>query len=73
MFQLPLDQGVGEGKAMYIDVEGTFATPRPKNILDFFEIGLAVISGLKREPKVSTCPIGNEFSTNVNLELSDHS
>lgn len=34
MFQLPLDQGGGEGKAMYIDAEGTF---RPQRLLDIAE------------------------------------
>ncbi len=29
-FQLPIDQGGGEGKAMYIDTEGTF---RPERLL----------------------------------------
>ncbi|KAK8950933.1 hypothetical protein KSP39_PZI003221 [Platanthera zijinensis] len=32
--QLPLDQGGGEGKAMYIDAEGTF---RPQRLLDIAE------------------------------------
>ena len=34
MFQLPLDPGGGEGKAMYIDAEGTF---RPQRLLDIAE------------------------------------
>ncbi|RZC89917.1 hypothetical protein C5167_028979 [Papaver somniferum] len=33
-FQLPLDQGGGEGKAMYIDAEGTF---RPQRLLQIAE------------------------------------
>ena len=32
--QLPLDQGGGEGKAMYIDAEGTF---RPQRLLQIAE------------------------------------
>lgn len=32
--QLPLDQGGGEGKALYIDTEGTF---RPERILAIAE------------------------------------
>lgn len=34
MFQLPLDQGGGEGKAMYIDAEGTFRPQRLLQIAD---------------------------------------
>ncbi|GMQ11738.1 hypothetical protein CsSME_00054242 [Camellia sinensis var. sinensis] len=34
--QLPLDQGGGEGKAMYIDVEGTFRPQRLLQIADRF-------------------------------------
>lgn len=34
VFQLPLDQGGGEGKAMYIDAEGTF---RPQRLLQIAE------------------------------------
>lgn len=30
VLQLPIDQGGGEGKAMYIDTEGTF---RPERLL----------------------------------------
>lgn len=33
-FQLPLDQGGGEGKAMYIDAEGTFRPQRLLQIAD---------------------------------------
>lgn len=34
LFQLPLDQGGGEGKAMYIDAEGTFRPQRLLQIAD---------------------------------------
>lgn len=34
VFQLPLDQGGGEGKAMYIDAEGTFRPQRLLQIAD---------------------------------------
>lgn len=34
IFQLPLDQGGGEGKALYIDAEGTF---RPQRLLQIAE------------------------------------
>lgn len=34
IFQLPLDQGGGEGKAMYIDAEGTFRPQRLLQIAD---------------------------------------
>lgn len=34
MFQLPKDQGGGEGKAMYIDAEGTFRPQRLLQIAD---------------------------------------
>ena len=34
MSQLPLEQGGGEGKAMYIDAEGTFRPQRLLQIAD---------------------------------------
>lgn len=34
LFQLPLDQGGGEGKALYIDAEGTFRPQRLLQIAD---------------------------------------
>jgi hypothetical protein len=34
LFQLPLDHGGGEGKALYIDTEGTF---RPQRLLQIAE------------------------------------
>ncbi|KAL0008185.1 hypothetical protein SO802_009687 [Lithocarpus litseifolius] len=38
-FQLPLDQGGGEGKAMYIDAEGTFRPQRLLQIAESFNDG----------------------------------
>lgn len=35
--QLPLDQGGGEGKAMYIDAEGTFRPQRLLQIADRYD------------------------------------
>lgn len=43
-FQLPLDQGGGEGKAMYIDAEGTF---RPQRLLQIAERFLTKLFSLK--------------------------
>lgn len=58
--QLPLDQGGGEGKAMYIDAEGTFRPQRLLQIADrsstckvnshfflYYEVQTIVISGVK--------------------------
>uniref|UniRef100_A0A3Q7H5G5 DNA repair protein RAD51 homolog n=1 Tax=Solanum lycopersicum TaxID=4081 RepID=A0A3Q7H5G5_SOLLC len=58
--QLPLDQGGGEGKAMYIDAEGTFRPQRLLQIADrsstsnsthmffwYYEVQTVVISGVK--------------------------
>lgn len=60
LFQLPLDQGGGEGKAMYIDAEGTFRPQRLLQIADrsstsnsthmffwYYEVQTVVISGVK--------------------------
>ncbi|THG12266.1 hypothetical protein TEA_003723 [Camellia sinensis var. sinensis] len=45
--QLPLDQGGGEGKAMYIDAEGTFRPQRLLQIADRFGLnGAAVLENV---------------------------
>lgn len=44
IFQLPLEQGGGEGKALYIDAEGTFRPQRLLQIADKFTSALSLSS-----------------------------
>lgn len=38
MFQLPIDQGGGEGKCLYIDTEGTFRPERLVSIAERYQL-----------------------------------
>lgn len=78
-FQLPLDQGGGEGKALYIDAEGTFRPQRLLQIADryfpmyllflFFFVGGGKISFLDFLLLVLSCGhIGASLSSRVRLD-----
>jgi RecA/RadA recombinase len=55
--QLPLDQGGGEGKALYIDTEGTFRPERLQAIAARFGLNRAYSLGLGLSPPPSRFPL----------------
>lgn len=71
--QLPLDQGGGEGKALYIDTEGTF---RPERLLAIAERWVRVIPntnyiryGLNGDDVLDNVAYARAYNTDHQLQL----